>query len=119
MKAINFLLCFFVVFIISLGQVLYKLASSKIDMDHNKWIFSLIFNSHFIIAILLYVLASGLWVLAIKNMPLSIIYPITALAYFFVPLLSYFFLGENLKISTFIGAFLIAFGVYISSLQNA
>jgi len=118
MKITNLFFSIFVVILISCGQILYKFASNKFDENQSNWLLTLIFNSYFIAAVFLYALASGLWVYVIRNMPLSFAYPITALAYFFVPLLSYLFLGETLRVSTFIGATIIAFGVYISSIQG-
>ena len=50
----------------------------------------------------------------LKATPLRIAYPFAALAFFIVPVLSHFFLGEDLHWNTFAGAFLIALGVWVS-----
>ncbi len=50
----------------------------------------------------------------IKGVPLRVTYPFVALAYFIVPTLAYFLLGEALSWNTYAGAIIIATGVMVS-----
>ena len=54
-----------------------------------------------------------LWVYALKDLPLSNAYSLTALSYIFVPLLSSLILHEHLSLSFVIGSLLILFGILL------
>jgi undecaprenyl phosphate-alpha-L-ara4N flippase subunit ArnE len=104
-----------IVMLLSIGQVLSKLAAAGLD-------FSLAgirsFMSPMLIAALVaYVVATGLWLLILKQIPLRIAYPYVALSFVFVPLMAHFILGEKLYLTTYVGAALIFAGVWISSLN--
>ncbi len=110
-------LILFTVILLSIGQILFKVASTKIDIA-NKGIWAgFLFQTNFLIALSVYGIATLLWLAVLKMMQLRVAYPFVALAFVFVPLLAYFFLGEPLKITTFIGAAVIMIGVYISLCQ--
>jgi len=104
------------VFLLSLGQILFKTAASKIDLSDRGFIESFLFNPSLILALAIYGFATLSWLLVLKNAPLRLAYPIQAVAFITVPLLSYFLLNEPLKLNTFIGAAIIIFGVFISLL---
>lgn len=98
---------------LSIGQILFKLASSTIEFSI-VGLWSALFNTKLIIALLVYFFATVMWLLTLKQTPLSIAYPFSALAFFIVPTLAHFFLGETLQWNTLAGAAVIALGVYIS-----
>jgi drug/metabolite transporter (DMT)-like permease len=50
--------------------------------------------------------------------PLYLAYPFVAMAFIIVPVLSHWLIGEPLKLNTFIGALIILFGVWISTISN-
>lgn len=110
------LLTLVTVFLLSLGQILFKQASGKIDLSERGFIESFLFNPALILALAIYGFATLSWLLVLKNAPLRLAYPIQAVAFITVPLLSYFLLNEPLKLNTFIGAAIIIFGVFISLL---
>lgn len=112
----NILYVFCTVLTLSIGQVLFKKASEKINLTEYGLLQSTLYNTHLIAAILIYGAATFVWLLVIKDIPLSIAYPFAALAFVIVPLLAHFFLGEALSINSLIGATLIVIGVYISSI---
>ena len=110
------LLTILTVLMLSIGQVLFKIASEKIDIE-GKGIFSgLLLNPAFVIAIIVYGVATIAWLLVLKMVPLRIAYPFVALAFIIVPIFAFFFLGETLRWTTFFGAAVIILGVYISLL---
>lgn len=98
---------------LSTGQILFKLSSSQIDFRFEKLIPSLL-NPTLIIALVIYGIATILWLAVLKTTPLSVAYAFTSLAFFLVPILSSVFLHEALKARTFIGAIFIVCGVFIS-----
>src|SRR3546814_10460513 len=67
----------------------------------------------FILALMLYGSATILWVLALREVPLSIAYPFTALAFVLVPLASAAFFDEALGPRYFVGLAFVIGGVWI------
>lgn len=99
---------------LSVGQVLFKLASGKLDFADQGFWASTLFNLPLMSALVVYGGATFAWLLVIKNVPLRTAYPFVALAFVIVPVLSYYFLGESLSVKTFIGAAFIFIGVCVS-----
>lgn len=110
------LLVILTVLMISVGQVLFKYASEKIDIAGKGFFAGLLLNPAFVIAMVVYAVATILWLLVLKMTPLRIAYPFTALAFIIVPIFAFYFLGETLRWTTFAGAAVIILGVYISLL---
>jgi drug/metabolite transporter (DMT)-like permease len=104
------------VFMLSIGQVLFKLASEKIDIHGKGFISGFLLNPALLIAILVYGLATISWLFVLKITPLKIAYPFAALAFIIVPIFAFYFLGEPLRWTTFAGAAIIVAGVYVSLL---
>ena len=76
--------------------------------------FMQLFKPKLIFAIVIYAIATILWISVLRTTPLRQAYPFAALAFFIVPIFSSLWLDEPLKYSTFIGGSIIIFGVYIS-----
>jgi len=104
------------VFLLAVGQILFKVAAEKIDIAGQGIVASLLLNTSLIIALVVYAVATFCWLMVLKGMPLRLAYPFAALGFFIVPLLSYLFLGEPLRASSFIGAAIIMVGIYVSLL---
>jgi len=110
------LYAFFTVLTLSIGQILFKQASAKLNIIEYGLLRSTLCNTHLVAAIFIYGVATFAWLLVIKDIPLSIAYPFAALAFVIVPVLAHFFLDESLSINSLVGAALIVIGVYISSI---
>ena len=67
----------------------------------------------FWLGVLLLSLALGAWLIALKNLPLSAVYPFSAISIIFVALASRQFLGENLSVLSMLGIALIISGVVV------
>lgn len=113
MNTSKILLALLTILALSTGQILFKLSASQIDFRLAKFIPSLL-NPTLIIALVIYGVATVLWLAVLKTTPLSVAYAFTSLAFFLVPILSSVFLHEALKARTFVGAIFIICGVYIS-----
>lgn len=98
---------------LSLGQVLFKMAAMEIPHAVVSDLTQLI-RPKLIIALFIYAFATILWLAVLRVTPLRQAYPFVALAFFIVPILSWFWLNEPLKITNFVGAAIIFLGVYIS-----
>jgi len=106
-------LILFTVFLLSVGQILFKLASSDIVLTPAGMLSSFL-SLKLIAAFAIYSFATALWLIALKGLPLRVAYPFAALAFFIVPTLAHFLLGESLSWNTYAGAAVIALGVFIS-----
>lgn len=106
----------FTVLSLSIGQVLFKVASAKLELSSAGFLQSLI-NPTLVTALLVYLFATIMWLLVLKQTQLRIAYPFAALAFVFVPFLAHYLLHEPLHWNTMVGAFIICLGVWISSLD--
>lgn len=113
MSLSKFGLIILTVLALSVGQILFKLASASLEFSSSKF-FSSLLNSKLIIALIVYFIATFMWLFVLKVTPLRVAYPFAALAFFIVPILAHFFLGESIKWNTYLGASLIAIGVWVS-----
>lgn len=93
------------------GQVLFKLAAGTLDFTHPMTFLSLPLLG----ALAIYGLATLAWLAVLARVPLSSAFPFYGLSFLFVPLLSHVFLGERLRLGTFVGAAVIAVGILICS----
>ncbi|MBL1262523.1 EamA family transporter [Methylomicrobium sp. RS1] len=98
---------------ISTGQILFKMAASEFELSVVGFLNSLS-NIKLICALIIYFLATTMWLLVLKITPLRIAYPFVSMAFFIVPILAHFLLNEKLSWNTFIGASLIGAGVWVS-----
>lgn len=114
MHTLHLLLVVVCVFGISLGQVLFKLSAlSMADTKGLDFFFYKIVNPYLAIGLLIYLLATILWVWLLRFVPLNVAYPFMALAFFLVPLLSTICVGEPFGIKNVVGGSVIILGVYI------
>lgn len=70
-------------------------------------------NGWLMIGVTLHVLALALWVTGLRHIPLTVAYPIIALGFVFVSLLSWMFLNEHLGAVRVTGMILITSGVVL------
>ena len=67
-----------------------------------------------IVALVVYGVATLLWVYVLRTVPLASAYAIFALAFLIVPLLAHFVLGERLEAQTLVGGAIIVVGVIVA-----
>lgn len=114
----QFLFIVLTVLALSVGQILFKLAAR--DMRAGEPLFQQVFfNFWLYVALVVYGLATIIWIALLRHVTLQLAYPFVALAFFFVPLLAHWLLGEAMRWQSFAGAALILLGVWVSvSLQT-
>ena len=105
-----------------LGQLFLKSGMTKIGALNvsdifSPRIFSVITNSSIIIGLLLYMLASGLWIVALSQEEVSVVYPLIALGYVVTAVLAKFVFAENLSLFRMAGILLIVAGAYLIILK--
>lgn len=101
------------VVVMTVGQVLFK----QVAVNYNKTgnIFEWGVFGVLVIAGVLYLTSSGLWVWALRSVEISKAYPYFALGFVFVPLLGVWMFGEVLNFRYAIGVILIIAGVVMTS----
>jgi drug/metabolite transporter (DMT)-like permease len=97
---------------ISIGQILFRLSAQRIDEE--RWVTSTLGNPWLWAALIVYGVATLLWVHVLRTAPLSRVYPLIALAFVVVPLLDTLLLGESLRPQALIGGAIIVAGVVIA-----
>ena len=98
----------------ALGQLFFKYGSAKISLD----IFSWIFNWQLILGIIFYVLATGGFIVMLKKVQLSLLYPVIATSYIWVAIMSIVFLGEKISLFNWLGFLLIIGGISLTSIKK-
>ncbi len=101
---------------LSVGQVLFKLAARGLD-GTEPLLRQVLLNKYLVAALVVYGLATGLWVALLRQVPLHVAYPFVALAFFFVPVMAHWVLDEPLRWQTLAGAAVIFVGVWVSGLE--
>jgi len=101
------------VLLLSVGQILFKLASQDLVTSSTGILASLVSLKLFG-ALTVYAVATLFWLLALKGLPLRVAYPFFGMTFFIVPTLAYFLLDETLSWTTYVGAGIIAIGVIVS-----
>lgn len=98
---------------ISTGQILFKRAALEIEHLDGWLHFRVLLIVG--IAFVVYGGATLMWIHVLRTTALTIAYPLIALSFVAVPLLSWWLMDEQLKVSTIIGAIIIVLGVWVSA----
>lgn len=94
------------------GQILFRLAAERIDGQ--RLLASLLVNHWLWVALVVYGLATLLWIHVLRTAPLNRVYPLFALAFVVVPIVEHFVWQQPLRWQSWAGGGLIALGVAIS-----
>ncbi len=115
-----FLLWVFVyTLVMAFSQALLKLGTNGIGILQYKgakdvfaFILQIIRNPYIVVSILLMSVSFFLWMYVLSRFKLGLVFPLTALTYIFVSLISFFVFGERLSSFNYFGIILIASGVF-------
>ena len=80
-------------------------------------VFSIVTQKYVFIGIILYVLASLIWLVILSQAELSFVYPLISVGYVITAILSKLFFNESLTLFRFLGILLICGGVYLIVLK--
>ena len=125
MKTVYFLYLLFFVFLMCMGQILFKKTALILSQSYYSINISKVFEAllilikipYFFLALIVYASATIFWLFILQKIPLSIAYPFTALAMVIIPILSIFLFQEKLSPNYWIGASLIVIGILIISVK--
>lgn len=106
-----------VVALMSLGQILFKLAAARIETVAFTWATAekLILNPYLVLGVIVYGLTTVLWVLVLVDGSLSRAYPFVALTMVAVPLAGIVMFGEPFTTNLALGGMLILLGLAVIS----
>jgi drug/metabolite transporter (DMT)-like permease len=101
------------VIVMTIGQILFK----QVAINYNKTgnLFDVSVMGILVVAGVMYVASSGLWVWALRSVEISRAYPYFALGFVFVPLLGALIFGEMLTLKYGLGVLMIIAGVILTS----
>lgn len=101
------------VVVMTIGQILFKQVALNYNKSENVFEWSV--AGILVIAGILYIASSGLWVWALRYVELTKAYPYFALGFVFVPLLGAWLFGETLSLRYAVGVIFIVSGVVMTS----
>jgi drug/metabolite transporter (DMT)-like permease len=109
MSAYRYFMVLMCVVLISVGQVLFKYAA--LNSNRQQGLMGLVLNKYLIVAGVVYVAATLLWVWQLKFVPLNRAYPVFAAAFIIVPCFSWLLFRERVTLPYVLGVALIICGV--------
>jgi len=102
------------VVLIALGQMLFKAAAGQWRVDAGPWMaLRTLASPSFLAALVIYAVATLLWVYALRTVPLGTAFPLYALTFLLVPALEHFVFGAPLSTNVLVGGAVIIAGVAI------
>ena len=108
---VNVLMILGTIVLLSLGQVLFKSASSQLVVQQPmSWL-----SLPLLGALVIYAIATLLWLLVLSRVPLSFAFPFYGLAFLLVPVLAALVLGEALRWQVLVGGAVILCGIAITA----
>lgn len=119
MTAQQVLLLVATVSLMSVGQILFKLAANDLTGFDLSTLssFKKLFSPWLMVALVCYALSTAMWVGVLRITPLNRAYPFVAFAFVAVPFLSFLLIGERIRWSTIVGAVVILIGVIVSNIE--
>lgn len=94
------------------GQILFKLAAQRLRPGASIWVQAT--EPMLLAAFALYGALAIVWILIVRELPLSAAYPFVALSFVVTPLFAWLLLGEKLNPAYLIGIAFICTGVIIT-----
>lgn len=94
------------------GQILFRQTALRIEAD--RPLQTLVMNPWFWSAMVVYGLATLLWIHVLRTAPLNRVYPFFALAFVVVPIVEHLVWAQPLRWQSWVGGLIIALGVSIS-----
>ncbi|MDP9728253.1 EamA family transporter [Alicyclobacillus tolerans] len=107
----NYLLILCNIILLVGGQTLWKIGIGKQHLDSLKAVILVMFSPWVIAGLVLYVIATVIWIYLLSKMSLSLLYPMQSLAYVAAILVSIFIFKEHVSAWRWAGVAVILAGV--------
>jgi drug/metabolite transporter (DMT)-like permease len=114
LSILQILLLIAMAFTLATGQVLFKLAA--VQLPSKSPLGSLLIaclNWHMLLALVVYGIATGLWVYLLRDVPLTRAYPFLALAFAVVPFAGWVVFSEPISLRYWMGLGIMLAGLYL------
>jgi drug/metabolite transporter (DMT)-like permease len=95
------------------GQMLWKVSVSGVTSWNLSTAISTVFSPYFIGGGILYVVATGLWLIILSKMPLSVAYPMQSVCYIVGSVAAFFIFKEHINVTQWMGMIVIMLGVFL------
>jgi len=112
MSIIQFIQVTLCVVMVATGQLLFALGAKSTLLTDGKGIITYI-NKYLVVGLIVYAIATVIWIYLLRNIPISIAYPFMSLSFIIVPIASYYVFGDPLNVKILIGGAFIMLGVYL------
>ncbi len=107
----NYILILINIVLLVSGQTLWKIGIEPVHLTGVKSVLIAMFSPWIIAGIVLYVIATVIWIYLLKQIPLSTLYPIQSLAYIAAVFVAIFVFHEHVSVTRWIGVGVIMIGV--------
>lgn len=107
-----FILCIGNVLLMVTGQMIFKYGLQGRTVESFPEIIKVMFSPIIILGLAIYAITAMLWLYILSRVPISFAYPIQALAFPLVLVLSMWFFGESISLTRWIGIAVIMIGVF-------
>lgn len=97
------------------GQIAWKSAVKDVTEWNLYTLYRVILSFHFILGGVLYVAATGFWLILLSKLPLSVAYPMQSLSYIIGIIAGVFLFKEVINTHQVLGVILILIGVILLS----
>lgn len=113
-------LVFICIILAALGQISMKKGMTQIDKIDNlsdlikpSTLFHMLTNIYVFIGLLLYAVSAFLWLGALSQLDVSLMYPLLSLGYVITAILAFIFLKENITLLRWLGIVLVVIGSFL------
>lgn len=103
---------------LSFGQLIWKIGLGKLNLNNLftlEAIKRLILSPYIIGGMIIYVVATVIWLNVLSKLPFSVAYPLMSIAYIIGLILARTILGESVSLTRWIGGAVIILGVILIS----
>ncbi|WP_139996879.1 MULTISPECIES: EamA family transporter [Paenibacillus] len=108
-----YIVLFFNILLLVSGQLLWKTGMNKLDTSKGDSWMTLLWSPHIWSGLVLYGIATVLWLYVLKKLPLSLAYPLQSLAYVIALVAAVFIFHESVPFQRWVGVAIILVGVIV------
>ncbi|MDQ0190095.1 EamA family transporter [Alicyclobacillus cycloheptanicus] len=108
---LNYVLIAVNILLLVAGQTLWKTGVAKLSFTHWTSAFTALFSPLIFAGIVLYALATVVWIYLLSKLPISLLYPLQSLAYVATVFIAIFVFHEHVSVWRWAGVVVILFGV--------
>jgi len=111
---IYFVMLLVAILFVSITQVIFKIIAEK----HSDYLFNVIYDYRFYISLIIYIIAFGLWLVALSKIEFSIAVPFNIITIILGGIFGYYFFNESISIIKLFSYILITIGLLLLSYDS-